>query len=123
MQTSTIAKSTGTIFVGLVALALMTEPAPAADQPSPLQRCATRDVQALILIEDHGEAGDILPERVAKAGLMQMEARLACTAGRHAEGVALYDEIIRLLGPIPTRITHSKDDVGLRDVSGRAYHQ
>ena len=31
---------------------------------------------------------------------MKMEAQLACTDGRQAEGVALYDEIIRALGPI-----------------------
>jgi hypothetical protein len=103
MQPSIAIKSTGTILVGLVALLLTTIPAPTADQQSPQQRCATRDVQTLILIEDHGEAGDISPERVAKAALMQMEARLACTAGRHADGVALYDEIIRALGPMLTR--------------------
>src|SRR6476646_8301414 len=101
---SMVTKSTGTILVSLVALMLTTNPAPTAEQSSPQQRCAMRDVQTLILIEDHGEAGDVLPERVAKAGLMQMEARLACTAGRYAEGVALYDEIIRALGPMLTRV-------------------
>ncbi len=95
-----IVKCTGTIFVSLVALMLTTIPAPTADQSSPQQRCATLDVQTLTLIEDHGAAGDVLPERLAKAGLMQMEARLACTAGRHADGAALYDEIIRALGPL-----------------------
>ena len=91
-------RSTGTIVVSLVALMLTTIPAPTADQPSLQQLCATRDVQTITLIEDHGEARDVLPERLAKAGLMQMEARLTCTAGRHADGVALYDEIIRALG-------------------------
>lgn len=105
MQPSMIAKFTGTILVGLVALLLTTIPAPTADQPSPQQHCATRDVQTLILIEDHGEAGDVLPERVAKAGLMQMQARLACTAGRYAEGMALYDEIIGALGPMNSNKT------------------
>lgn len=105
MQPSMITKSTGTILVSVVALMLTTSPAPTAEQPSPQQRCATRDVQTLILIEDHGEAGDVLPERVAKAGLMQMEARLACTAGRYADGLALYDEIIHALGPMLTRAT------------------
>jgi hypothetical protein len=100
MQPPLLIKSTGTLLVSLVAFLLTTIPAPTADQPSPKQRCATRDVQTLILIEDHGEAGDVLQERVAKAGLMQMEARLACTGGRPAEGIALYDEIIRVLGPL-----------------------
>jgi hypothetical protein len=49
MQPSMIAKFPGTILVGLVALLLTTIPAPTADQPSPQQRCATRDVQTLIL--------------------------------------------------------------------------
>jgi len=123
MQTSMITKSTGTILVSLVALMLTTNPAPTAAQPSPQQRCATEDVKTLILIEDHGEAGDVLPERLAKAGLMQMQARLACTGGRHAEGIALYDEIIRALGPMPTRIWPSTDGIGPRDVSRRAYNQ
>jgi hypothetical protein len=100
MQPSMLIKSTGTLLVSLVALMLTTIPAPTADQESPPQRCAMGDVQTTTLIEDHGEARDVLPERLAKAGLMQMEARLACTGGRHADGVALYDEIIRTLGPI-----------------------
>ena len=100
MQPSMLIKSTGTLLVSLVALILTTIPAPTANQASPQQRCATGDIQTTILLEDHGEATDIPPERLAKAGLMQMEARLACTAGRHADGVALYDEIIRALGPI-----------------------
>ncbi len=100
MPRSMIANSSGTLLLGLVTLTLTTIPALTGAQPSPQQRCATLDVQTLILIEDHGAAADVLPERLAKAGLMKMEAQLACTDGRHAEGVALYDEIIRALGPI-----------------------
>jgi hypothetical protein len=107
MQTSMVIKLTGTLLVSLVALMLTTNPAPTADQPSPQQHCATLDVQTLILIEHHGEAADVLPERLAKAGLTQMQARLACTAGRYAEGVALYDQIIDALGPMPTRVGSS----------------
>jgi hypothetical protein len=100
MQPSMVVQFTGTILVSLVALMLTTVPAPTAAQPSQQQRCATLDVQTLILIEDHGAASDVLPERLAKAGLMKMEAQLACMDGRYAEGVALYDEIIRALGPM-----------------------
>jgi hypothetical protein len=46
--------------------------------------------------------------RLANAGLMQMQARLACTAGRYAEGMALYDEITHALGPMPTRVGSKK---------------
>jgi len=100
-----ITKATGTILVSLVALMLTTNLAPTEALSSSQQLCATRDVQTITLIEDHGEASDVLPERLAKAGLMQMEARLACTAGRYVEGVALYDEIIRALGPMKSHHT------------------
>lgn len=110
MRPSMVMKASATILVSLVALMLTTIPAPPADQPSPQQRCATRDIQTIILIEDHGEAKDVVPERLAKAGLMQMEARLACTAGRHADGVALYDEIIGALGPMKSSHTLNGSD-------------
>jgi hypothetical protein len=65
---------------------------------SPL--CASRDVQVIVLIEDHGASAAIGSAALAKAGLMQMQARLACAAGRVTEAVARYDEIINTLGPI-----------------------
>jgi hypothetical protein len=65
--------------------------------------CPARDVELIILIEDHGTANDIAPERLAKAGLAQMDARHACSEGRVTEGVALYDEIISSLGPMLSR--------------------
>jgi hypothetical protein len=58
--------------------------------PSP---CNTRDVQVVILIEDHGTANDVAPERLAKAVLAQLDARAACSDGRVTEGIARYDEI------------------------------
>ena len=71
-----------------------------AQSTTGLQVCATRDVEVVTLIEDHGSAADIASERLAKAGLDQMQARLACTSGRPELGIAIYDEIIRLLGPM-----------------------
>ena len=65
--------------------------------------CAARDVEVVILIEDHGAANDVAPERLYKAGLAQMDARAACSKGRVAEGIALYDEIIGSLGPMLSR--------------------
>ena len=65
--------------------------------------CAARDVEVIILIEDHGAANDVAPERLYKAGLAQMDARAACSDGRSTEGIALYDEIIRSLGPMLSR--------------------
>ncbi len=75
-----------------------------AQSKSPtLRLCAARDVEVVTLIEDYGEAGDIVSERLAKAGLDQMQARLACAAGRPEVGIAIYDDIIRLLGPVLSR--------------------
>jgi hypothetical protein len=72
-----------------------------ATSGSPL--CAARDLQVIVLIEDHGIANDIASERLAKAGFVQMEARLACSEGRVTEAVALYDGIIGSLGPMLSR--------------------
>jgi hypothetical protein len=65
--------------------------------------CVARDVEVIILIEDHGAANDFAPERLAKAGLTQMDARVACSEGHVAEGIALYDEIIHSLSPMLSR--------------------
>jgi hypothetical protein len=75
--------------------------ASAAEQPT----CAARDIEIITLIEDHGAADDLAPEKLAKAGLAQVDARLACSADRKAEGLAIYDDIIRSLGPKLSRTT------------------
>ena len=67
------------------------------------QLCATRDVEVVTLIEDHGSAADIASERLAKAGLDQMQARLACSAGKPEQAIAIYDQIIGSLGPMLSR--------------------
>jgi hypothetical protein len=64
-----------------------------------LELCAARDVEVVTLIEDHGDAADIAAERLAKAGLDQMQARLACSAGQSEQAIAIYDQIIGSLGP------------------------
>jgi hypothetical protein len=55
MATSLVKNSSGTVLLGLVALTLTTIPALTGAQPPLQQRCATLDVQTLILIEDHGQ--------------------------------------------------------------------
>ena len=76
--------------------------APAVAQATASARlCAARDVEVVTLIEDHGEANDIAAEQLAKAGLAQMQARFACSNGR--DGIALYNDIIRSLGPMLAR--------------------
>src|SRR5262249_16352902 len=67
--------------------------------------CAARDIDVITLIEDHGAASDVASARLAQAGLTQMRARAACSEGRVTEAIALYDEIIRSLGPTLARTT------------------
>jgi hypothetical protein len=94
-------KSSGLILAGTtILLAISGAIAQVTSGPS---LCPARDVEVVILIEDHGAANDVAPERLAKAGLTQMEARAACSAGRVTEGIALYDDIIRSLGPMLSR--------------------
>jgi hypothetical protein len=65
--------------------------------------CAARDVKVVMLIEDHGEASDIAPEQLAKAFLTQMDGRVACSNGHMEDGIALYNDILRALGPMLSR--------------------
>jgi hypothetical protein len=86
--------------------------APAQDTAS-LRLCASRDIEAVTLIEDHGEADDIAPEQLAKAALTQMEARFACSGGHTEEGIALYNDIFRALGP---HLSYARSGVASRRV-------
>jgi hypothetical protein len=95
-------KLDGLILAGVTVLLLGVSGAIAQAISGP-SLCAARDVEVVILIEDHGEANDVAPERLAKAGLTQMEARAACSQGRVTEGIAIYDEIKRSLGPMLSR--------------------
>jgi hypothetical protein len=95
-------KASGLILAGITVslLGLSGAIAQAISGPS---LCPARDVEVIILIEDHGAANDVAPERLAKASLTQMEARTACSEGRVTEGIAIYDEITRSLGPMLSR--------------------
>jgi hypothetical protein len=65
------------------------------------QECAHRDTQLVTLIEDHGNAGDVAPEKLLEANFAMMRARTTCAEGRESEAIALYDDIA--LGLMPTR--------------------
>jgi hypothetical protein len=78
--------------------------ASAVAQPTASSRlCAARDLEVVVLIEDHGAANDIASERLAKAFLTQMDARVACSGGRTEEGIALYNNVFRALGSMLSR--------------------
>ena len=61
--------------------------------------CALRETKAIILIEDHGAAGDIPSDKLAAAGFTIFKARWICYEGRVDEALALYDSILSL-GPV-----------------------
>jgi len=74
-----------------------------AEQPPVLSpECAMREVKAITLIEDHGEAGDVASEKLGEAGLTLLTARMTCYQGRVKEALALYDQILSL-GPVQGR--------------------
>ena len=91
-------KSLGLTLAGITVSLL--EASAIAQATSGPSLCAARDVQVVILIEDHGTANDVAPERLAKAVLSQLDARAACSEGRVTEAIARYDEIIRSFGPM-----------------------
>jgi hypothetical protein len=62
--------------------------------------CAARDLDVITLIEQHGTAEDVAPERLAKAAMAVFAAREACEAGRTEKAVALYDDITGSLGSL-----------------------
>jgi len=90
------------ISLGALALVLLALPAKAGSDPVPsfAPVCAARDLEVVILIEQHGQAQDMAAERIANATMTMMQAREACAAGRINEALAVYDGIIGSLSPI-----------------------
>ena len=63
------------------------------------RECSAKDITVLTLIEDHGEAGDVSADRLARAWLTMLDARTACSEGRVSEALALYQSVFEL-GPV-----------------------
>jgi hypothetical protein len=80
----------------LIALApALIYPATAAErQMTPA--CAERDLKVVALIEAGAEARGAAIV-LSQAGVLQLQARIACLAGHEREALALYDGIIRSL--------------------------
>jgi hypothetical protein len=53
--------------------------------------CAGRDVELVIMIEDHGAANDVAPEKLYKAGLAQMDIAAAILGYRPRKGLPLWE--------------------------------
>jgi hypothetical protein len=67
---------------------------PAAAQDYPVE-CAQRDVQVVTQIEQIGEAQTVAGEIMFEAFMIVMRARRACSQGRVAVGLALYDSVFK----------------------------
>jgi hypothetical protein len=69
--------------------------AAAIAQPTKIPKiCAARDLQLVILLEQHGEARDVAPAMLTDAYFTVMRARKACLEGRVPEALATYDSIV-----------------------------
>jgi hypothetical protein len=89
--------------VALLVFAFSVIPAAAA-QNYPLE-CAQRDVQVVTQMEQYGEAQSVPADILYEAFMILTRSRQACTQGRVAAGLALYDSIFRtsLAGHMPGR--------------------
>jgi hypothetical protein len=83
----------GAIFV-LLGAALVAFAEPATKRTD----CATLDIAAMAMIEEHGRVEDIPSDRLYGAALVMQQAREACDA-RFAKARALY-ELVLSLGPV-----------------------
>jgi len=77
---------------------------PAAAQDHPVE-CAQRDVQLVTQIEQIGEAQSVPGDIMFEAFMTVLRARAACSQGRVALGLALYDSVFKtsLAGQMPVR--------------------
>jgi hypothetical protein len=74
--------------------------AAAAQEQSPIipPICATEEAAVITLIEDHGMADDVAPEKLTAAFEAMLDARAACYGGQTERAVAQYDAILSGLG-------------------------
>jgi hypothetical protein len=91
------------ILAGAAAI-VVAMPADGRTQSFPLE-CARRDVQVVIQLEDHVEAQDIDGNILYDAFETVRRARAACSEGREAAGLALYESVLTtaLLGRVQAR--------------------
>ena len=61
--------------------------------------CATLDIAAITMIEEHGRVADVPSDRLYGAALVMQQARQACRDARFDEARALYDLVLSL-GPV-----------------------
>jgi hypothetical protein len=72
--------------------------------------CAVRDVQILMLIEEHESTNVIPPQQLGEAMRLMMEARMICRDGHEADALAMYDNAARSLIPMSRRMISDKTE-------------
>jgi hypothetical protein len=92
------------VLATFAALILASSLTSAAAQTYPVE-CAQRDVQLVTQMEQYGESQSVPGEILYEAFLTMARAREACSRGRVAVGLALYDSIFKtsLAGQVPAR--------------------
>jgi len=80
--------------VAALALLLFASAVMAAAQDYPVE-CAQRDVQLVTQIEQIGEAQSVPGDIMFEAFMTVLRARAACSEGRVAAGLALYDSVFK----------------------------
>jgi hypothetical protein len=70
--------------------------------------CAARDMQILMLIEEHESANAVSQQRLTDAMFTMMHARLVCHQGRVVDALALYDTIAQSLTSDPMLSGHMR---------------
>jgi hypothetical protein len=78
---------------------------------------ANRDLQLVLLIEDHGKANIVAPARPTHAFLTVLQARIACCEGRVREAIALYGVAVGLVLSRATQVNSSMAEQ--RNAEGR----
>jgi hypothetical protein len=63
--------------------------------------CASRDLQVMMMIEQHEGGSSIAPEKLSEVLVSMMNARIVCHQGYVMDALALYDEIIANLANPP----------------------
>jgi hypothetical protein len=66
--------------------------------------CAAREVKVTTFIEEHGEAGDVAPEKLYGAFVAQLQARDICYEGKVAAALVHYDQILTLAPKLSSRV-------------------
>jgi hypothetical protein len=60
---------------------------------------AARDMQVLMMIEQHEDANAVTPDKVNDAMLTMLHARIVCHEGHVLDALAIYDRIAQSITP------------------------